>query len=266
MEQLERKYIKLEKIKKAIDDSECVLLGIGSAFKYIDVDIESMKLFKQKKNSEGIEQGADWLLPFLKSYSCQKQDEKSLLNAYNNIYQLVKGKNYFVVTLNDDDKIFQSEFSKEKITAPCGSMNRHQCIKGCEGSIKGAEAIVCDIIREVKNPKKQLGVMKRPCCEKCGDYLVFNTVEQEHYLESGYLESWERYRLWLTGTLNKKICLLELGVDFEYPSIIRWAFEKVAFLNEKAVFIRINDKYPQLAEELKGKSYSYTYNPVEFFQ
>lgn len=257
---------KLENIRKIVEDSECVLIGLGNGMKYMGENKEITQIFQRKVKQEKLEKETEWLLPFLKSYSCMEDEDKRLTNAYENLYRMVKNKNYFVVTLNEDDKIFQSGFAPDKITAPCGSMSRLQCINGCEQSIKEAQATVNEIINAVKEPDIKLVDIEKPCCEKCGGQLVFNTVEQEKYLENGYMKSWEKYRMWLTGTLNKKICLLELGTDFKYPSIIRWAFEKVAFINEKATFIRINEKYPQLTEELKGKAYAYNVNPIEFFQ
>lgn len=256
----------MENIRKAVEDAECVLIGIGHGFQYTDYDENLMEIFEKKKEKEELSKEVEWLVPFLRSYSCKNCKDIKLENAYEHLYQLVKDKNYFVVTLNEDDKIFQSSFPADKITAPCGSMSRLQCINGCEDSIIESGTIVNSIINEIKKPEQKLGEIKIHCCEKCGGQLVFNTVEQEKYLESGYMKSWEKYRMWLTGTLNKKICLLELGTDFKYPSIIRWAFEKVAFINEKAVFIRISEKYPQFTEELKGKAYAYKQNPVEFFQ
>lgn len=256
----------MENIIKAVEDAECVLIGIGYGFEYTDYDENIRKIFEEKRKKENLGKEVEWLVPFLKSYSCKNHKDIRLQNAYEHLYQLVKDKNYFVVTLNDDDQIFQSGFPADKITAPCGSMSRLQCMNGCEGSMKESETTVNDIINEIKNSEKKLDEIKIPCCEKCGGQLVFNTAEQEKYLENGYIKSWEKYRMWLTGTLNKKICILELGTDFKYPSIIRWAFEKVAYINEKAVFIRINEKYPQFTEELKGKAYAYKENPIEFFQ
>ena len=76
------------------------------------------------------------------------------------------------------------------------------------------------------------------------------------------MADWERYRKWLSCTLNKKLCILELGVGFQYPSVIRWPFEKTAFLNNKASFVRVNSKFFQLSEELKGKAISIPQNPL----
>ena len=60
----------------------------------------------------------------------------------------------------------------------------------------------------------------------------------------------------MQGTINKKLCILELGVDLTFPSVIRWPFEKVAFYNQKADFIRVNERLYHMSEELKDKGYN----------
>ena len=104
--------------------------------------------------------------------------------------------------------------------------------------------------------------IEKPVCPICQKEAKMNIVKTEGYLEEGYLPDWERYRKWLSCTLNKKLCILELGVGFQYPSVIRWPFEKTAFLNNKASFVRVNSKFFQLSEELKGKAISIPQNPL----
>ena len=50
----------------------------------------------------------------------------------------------------------------------------------------------------------------------------------------------------------------------QFPSIIRWPFEKVAFYNQKASFFRINEKLYQLTEEIGGKGISIERNAREY--
>ncbi|MDE6313954.1 MAG: hypothetical protein K2M46_10135 [Lachnospiraceae bacterium] len=253
----------MEKLKQIMEDAECVLIGIGSEFGREFLDKELFQIYTEKKKQT--EEVYDWLLPFIRGEVDVNEQCKKYLQAYQQIFELVKNKNYFVITLNQDDIILNSSFDKGKITAPCGSYQRLQCSNGCEESMVQAEESVAEIIEQLKDAALTLEDITRPTCERCGAPLVFNVVEEKNYMEEGYMKSWEKYKMWLIGTLNRKLCLLELGVDFRYPSIIRWAFEKVAFLNEKAVLVRINEKYPQLTEELKGKAYSYHVNSVDFF-
>lgn len=88
--------------------------------------------------------------------------------------------------------------------------------------------------------------------------------ENEYQNEEDYDKRWGMYSKWLGGTLNKRILVLELGVLFGNPAVIRWPFEKIAFLNEKASFVRINKSFPQLSEEVSKKGISVEMNAVDF--
>jgi hypothetical protein len=101
-------------------------------------------------------------------------------------------------------------------------------------------------------------------CSQCGGEMILNNICAEHYNESGYLEKWQLYTKWLQGTLNRKLLILELGVGLNYPSVIRWPFEKVAFFNKKAKMYRVNEKLPQMAEELAQKGMSIEQNAVDW--
>lgn len=165
---------------EAVKDAELVLVGIGTEF------------------------------------SIKNQEKNILKNAYKELAEILQGKNYFVVTLNTDDLIFDSELENERIVAPCGS-------------------------------------------DKTG-----NVVTNEDYDESWYLPQWNKYRLWLQGTVNKKLCILELGVGFEYPTVIRFAFEKVAYFNQKCKMYRIHKTLAQLTPEIKERCTPISENAVQF--
>ena len=60
----------------------------------------------------------------------------------------------------------------------------------------------------------------------------------------------ERY---LQGTINKKVCLLEIGVGMKYPSVIRWPFEKITFYNQKSELFRVHSRLYQISEEIKDR-------------
>lgn len=88
-------------------------------------------------------------------------------------------------------------------------------------------------------------------------------MTNEHYDESIYLPQWEIYTKWLQNTLNHRLCILELGVGFAYPSVIRFPFEKIAYFNRKARMIRIHSKFAQLTPEISERSISIAESPVE---
>ena len=165
-------------------------------------------------------------------FCCETADENIIISKYNNLFEMINGKNYYIVTLKTDDLIYRSKLDRDRIVAPCGSINRFQCSVGCTDELWD----------------ENLGV-----CPHCGMPLCENTIKCEKYIEKGYIDMWDKYMKWLMGTVGKKLLALEIDVTMMYPGVIRWAFEKTVNLNNKAKMIRINAELPQLPIELKDK-------------
>ena len=165
------------------------------------------------------------------------------LDAYNKLAALLEKKNYFIVTLCLDDVIFESNLDKEKIVAPLGGKRKKQCPDACENKLYDVTETIC------------------PICKK---ELVYNNYLAENYIEDDYIPMWEKHKKWVSLTLNKKLLALELGVSFKLPQIIRWPFEKIVSLNNKAELIRVNVTLPQLSEVVSGKGTSIKENSVEW--
>ena len=56
---------------------------------------------------------------------------------------------------------------------------------------------------------------------------------------------------------GKNLVLLEIGVGFNTPSIIRFPFENMVYHNVKTILIRINKDYPFVSEEIRNKAISF---------
>ena len=137
----------------------------------------------------------------------------------------------------------ESDLDKEKIVAPLGGKRKKQCPDACEGKLYDVNETVC------------------PICKK---ELVYNNYLADNYIEDDYIPMWEKHKKWVSLTLNKKLLALELGVSFKFPQIVRWPFEKIVSLNNKAEIIRVNETLPQLSEEVSGKGTSIKENSVEW--
>ena len=160
------------------------------------------------------------------------QARQRLLEAYGLLEKLTRGKDLWVVTTATDGLIYETAFDLGRVTAPCGNIHWFQCSKACTK----------DIWEEGEVPD---GI-----CPHCGAPLTANTVRAEVYIEEGYLPKWQKYKQWQTRTLNRSLLLLELGVGLSYPTVIRWPFEKIAMLNEKAYLLRVHESLSQLPEGL----------------
>lgn len=221
-----------------INESEMILVGIGDELScYHGID---WNVYKEL---------ADWKKIFL---TVEENDRDEIQTFYQILSNILKGKNYFIITTNIDDLIYESDLKQERIVAPCGSKNRLQCrCAGEEGLIEA--------------PKQYYNAASACICENCGCVYEPNIYNKNYYNETGYLKQWNLYNKWLQGTLNKKLTILELGCDFSFMSVIRLPFEKIALINQKSYYYRINRNFPQITAELKGKMESVSCLPQKFF-
>lgn len=173
---------------------------------------------------------------------------KRLSRAYGKLEELLSGKDFFLVTTVTDGLIYETGINKERIVAPCGNKNFMQCSAAC-----------CE---EIWNLKEAEALGER--CPHCGEMLTPNTVEAKPYVEAGYLPQWQAYMGWLQKSLNRKLLLLELGVGFRTPTVIRWPFERTAYLNFKSHLYRIHERLFQLPENLEERGTSIGENSVDW--
>ncbi len=76
----------------------------------------------------------------------------------------------------------------------------------------------------------------------------------KHISEEQKDSDWQSYLNWLSGTLGHRLLVLELGVGFQMPQLIRWPFEKCVQMNTKAKLIRIHHMLPMLPEGLGDRA------------
>ena len=171
------------------------------------------------------------------------------LRFYQKLEKLLHDKNYFIVSLCTDGLIRECDFNKGRIVEPCGNNKYLQCSEKCTTDLY-------DIEDDMK------------ICPKCGKPLINNRITDAGgmYVEEGYLEDWKIYTKWLQGTVNRRVCILELGVGMQFPSVIRFPFEKIVYFNQKASFFRVHSRLYQLAEEINEKSYSIQATPEDMLK
>lgn len=182
---------------------------------------------------------------------------------------MLEGKNYFVVSLCTDDYIYSSKLDAGRIVTPCGGFRALQCHSECstdQEPLVWDKQVTAQVMEEIRQCEGQLSKVDFPVCAECCSIMYFNRIDTPGYKEEGYLPQWEKYTKWLQGTLNRKLCILELGAGMEYPTVIRFPFEKVAYFNQKARFYRVHSRLYQMTAELKEKGVSIQANPEEFLK
>lgn len=172
--------------------------------------------------------------------------QERLKNAYNALYSLVKDKDYYLVTTVTDGAVYDTPFDQKRIVAPCGNIHWRQCSRACTK----------DIWEE--------GEAEGDICPHCGAPLTGNTIQAETYIEEGYLPRWAAYKTWQAGTLNRRLLMLELGVGFGSPTVIRWPFEKIVYVNQKSYLLRVHKTLSQLPAEVGERAGRVAADSVEW--
>lgn len=160
------------------------------------------------------------------------------------------------------------------MVAPCGTLKYMKCDKGCFKHVYDTEKVFeninsilykhyADGYSDMDEMYQEL-IEAMPQCPMCKQVMSINIVKTNNYSEEGYRESWDSYMSWLQKTLNRKLVMLELGEGFDTPTVIRWPFEKVASVNNKATLIRVNDKVWQISEDIEAKAIPLNMSGVAF--
>ena len=84
--------------------------------------------------------------------------------------------------------------------------------------------------------------------------------------EQNIPEQWNAYLNWLTATLNHRLCMLELGVGFSAPQVIRFPFERTAAFHLKSRLIRVNETFWQLPDNIGDRGISIWENAVSILK
>ncbi|MFR8683057.1 MAG: hypothetical protein ACLVFN_06185 [Enterocloster sp.] len=172
--------------------------------------------------------------------------QSDLKAAYEALYDLIKEKDYYIVTTLTDGAVYEMPFDKNRIVAPCGNIHWRQCSKACTKDIWEESEVPDDV------------------CPHCKAPLTGNTIKAETYIEEGYLPRWKDYMKWQTGTINRSLVILELGEGFATPTVMRWPFEKIIYFNRKSRLYRINESFYQLPKEAEERGVSVHENSVRW--
>ena len=172
--------------------------------------------------------------------------QADLKAAYEALYDLIKEKDYYIVTTLTDGAVYEMPFDKNRIVAPCGNIHWRQCSKACTKDIWEESEVPDDV------------------CPHCKAPLTGNTIKAETYIEEGYLPRWKDYMKWQTGTINRSLVILELGEGFSTPTVMRWPFEKIIYFNQKSKLYRINENFYQLPKEAEERGVSVHENSVRW--
>lgn len=177
--------------------------------------------------------------------------------VYKDILELVKNKDYFVITTNVDGQFIKSEFEKDKIFETQGSYKYIQCSKACHNKLYDDEEMVKEMIKRTKNLKIPSELV--PKCPVCGECMEVNLRKDAYFIQNDlWYKKQKNYKEFISKTKNKNVVLLEFGVGFNTPGIIRFPFEQMVFQNTNWNLVRFNKENANVFLDIENKTIEVT--------
>ena len=173
--------------------------------------------------------------------------------VYQDLLQLVRGKDYFVLTTNVDHCFQRAGFAKDRLFYTQGDYGLWQCSVPCQNRTWDNETQVRAMLAEQQDRRIPSG--RVPFCPVCGAPMTMNLRSDASFVEDeGWHAAQARYRDFVHRTADKKVLLLELGVGGNTPGIIKYPFWQMACRNARSFLVCLNLHEAFCPPELKGRS------------
>ena len=172
---------------------------------------------------------------------------------YKQLFELVKDKEYFVITTNVDHQFQKAGFDKHRLFYTQGDYGLWQCSEPCHQKTYDNEETVRAMFEQQKNMRVPSELI--PHCPICGKPMSMNLRADDTFVEDeGWHKAAERYDEFLRRHEGLHILFLELGVGMNTPVIIKYPFWKMTYANPKAVYACLNFGEAYAPDEIKEQS------------
>lgn len=174
-------------------------------------------------------------------------------DTYQKLLQLVKDKDYFVLTTNVDHQFQKAGFDKQRLFYSQGDYGLWQCSKPCHQKTYDNKKIVEKMLLQQKDLKIPSSLI--PYCPKCGAFMTMNLrCDQTFVQDEGWYQGQFRYNDFINKHRDLKIIYLELGVGQNTPVIIKYPFWNYTNSNKKATYVCINYGESFCPDEIKKQA------------
>ena len=190
--------------------------------------------------------------------------------VYNELFSLLKDKNYFVITTNVDHQFQKAGFDKKRLFYTQGDYGLFQSVNpqirktydNEEWVMKAMEAqgFVKDENGIFGVPENKKILMKIPTelipkCPDDGSDMTTNLRADSSFVEDeGWHKASEKYSNFLENHKKMHILFLELGVGGNTPVIVKYPFWYMTMENKKAVYACINYRETFCPTKLEDRS------------
>lgn len=178
--------------------------------------------------------------------------EAGVGKTYSDLFELLRDKDYFVLTTNVDHQFQLAGFDKKRLFYTQGDYGLWQCSEPCHQRTYDNEKAVRRMAAEQKNMKIPPKLL--PFCPLCGALMMMNLRSDDKFVQDeGWYDAAERYAAFLTSHEDTHLLLLELGVGSNTPLIIKYPFWQMTAKNPNAVYACVNSGEAFIPREIESR-------------
>ena len=259
----------IERLKKAIDEADAIVIGAGAGLStsagltYSGERFEKYFFdFAKRFGISDIYSGGFYPFPddetrwaWWARHIYYNRYIDAPKPVYRDLYELVKDKDYFVITTNVDHQFQKAGFDKKRLFYTQGDYGLFQCVDGHIQKTYDNEAWVMKAMAAQGFVKDEAGVFQVPDdkiitmiiptelipkCPDDGSDVTTNLRADDSFVEDeGWHKASARYDEFVR-THNGKVLYLELGVGYNTPVIIKYPFWQMTAKNPEAVYACLN--------------------------
>lgn len=190
--------------------------------------------------------------------------------VYSQLYELVKNRDYFVLTTNVDHQFQKVGFDKHRLFYTQGDYGLWQCSVPCHNETYDNETAVRKMVAaqgfafakdgnlyvpDGIKLKMEVPSELIPYCPHCHKPMSMNLRADDTFVEDmGWYHAAEQYEEFLQNHRNQKVLFLELAVGYNTPSIVKYSFWRMTHDWPGATYACLNYGEAYAPDEIKRKS------------
>ena len=160
-------------------------------------------------------------------------------HVYQQLLDLLRDRDYFVLTTNVDHCFQRAGFDKQRLFYTQGDYGLFQCSRPCCQETWDNE----DAIRAMVDQQSDLRIPSElvPHCPHCGAPATMNLRSDGTFVQDeGWHKAAARYSEFLRRHEGMRALYLEIGVGGNTPGIIKYPFWQMTAANPRATYACVN--------------------------
>lgn len=257
----------IKRLRSALADAEAVVIGAGSGLSTAagltysgERFVKHFGDFIEKYNIQDMYSGGFYPFETLEEYWAWwsrhimiNRYEKAPKPVYDKLLELVRDKDYFVLTTNVDHQFQLAGFDKKRLFYTQGDYGLWQCSQPCCQRTWDNEEAVRRMVAEQREMRVPTELV--PHCPVCGRPMTMNLRCDSTFVQNeGWYAAAGRYQDFLRRHEGVRVVYLELGVGGNTPAIIKYPFWKYTITNSNATYICINYGQAYAPQEIKRQA------------